>query len=102
MVDQPPAVSGPPHAPPGPQFMPAVPVAGQPRRRRGWRRGLLLGGAIAFIAACAIAMIAILGYSIGLTALIIGSVAAVLPVPVLVSCFLWLDRYGPEPVRALI
>ena len=68
------------------------------RRRRGWKRGLLLGGVIAFIAACAIAMLVILGYSIGLNALIIGFVAAILPVPVLVACFLWLDRYEPEPV----
>src|SRR5947209_10672528 len=31
-------------------------------------------------------------------ALLIGLAAAILPVPVLVSCFLWLDRYEPEPV----
>lgn len=90
----------------GPPVPGAVAVAasgvGLPKRRWGWKRGLLLAGAIGLIAICAIAMIIILGYSIGLDALIIGFVAAVLPVPVLVSCFLWLDRYGPEPVPALI
>src|SRR5439155_22999547 len=30
-----------------------------------------------------------------------GVVAAIIPVPVLVSCFLWLDRYEPEPIRYL-
>jgi RsiW-degrading membrane proteinase PrsW (M82 family) len=47
-------------------------------------------------------MLGFLGYNIGLTALIIGLVAAILPVPALVACFLWLDRYEPEPAKYLV
>ena len=71
-------------------------------RRAGWRRWLPLAGVIGFIAACAIAMLLILGFSNGITGLIIGLGAAILPVPVLVGCFLWLDRYEPEPTRYLV
>ena len=35
-------------------------------------------------------------------ALAIGLVLAVLPVGPLVACYLWLDRYEPEPVRLLV
>jgi len=66
-----------------------------------WRRWLVLAGVISFIAACAVFILVRLGESLGLTALIIGLVAAILPVPVLVACFLWLDRYEPEPVKYL-
>jgi RsiW-degrading membrane proteinase PrsW (M82 family) len=54
------------------------------------------------IAGCAIAMLLILGFSYGVQALLIGLAAAILPVPVLVACFLWLDRYEPEPVWYLV
>jgi RsiW-degrading membrane proteinase PrsW (M82 family) len=47
-------------------------------------------------------MLVILGFSNGPQGLAIGLVAAILPVPVLVGCFLWLDRYEPEPARYLI
>ena len=50
------------------------------------------------IAACGVALLAFFGFSGGWTALVIGVAAAVFPVPVLVACFLWLDRYEPEPV----
>jgi protease PrsW len=46
-------------------------------------------------------MLLFLGVNIGLTGLIIGLTAAVLPVPLLVASFLWLDRYEPEPIRYL-
>jgi RsiW-degrading membrane proteinase PrsW (M82 family) len=56
---------------------------------------------ITFIALCGIGVLAYLGWHIGLQALIVGIVAAILPVPLLVFCFLWLDRYEPEPVWLL-
>ena len=74
----------------------------QQRRRTRLRRGLLLGGAIAFIAACAIVVIGFIGFNIGLDALIVGLAAAIIPVPLLVLAFLWLDRYEPEPTHMLI
>src|SRR5688500_16020865 len=77
-------------------------AAPPPPRRAPVPRGRQIGAVIAFIALCAIAMLGFLGYSIGLTALIIGLVAAILPVPALVACFLWLDRYAPEPAKYLV
>ncbi len=71
-------------------------------RRVGWRRFVVLAGVVLFIAACAVFMVFTLGQSLGVRALLIGVVAAILPVPVLVACFLWLDRYEPEPLKYLI
>lgn len=68
----------------------------------GWLRVLVLVGSILLIAACAVFMLFQLGQNLGAEALIVGLVAAILPVPVLVSCFLWLDRYEPEPMKYLI
>ena len=62
----------------------------------------MLAGVVLLIAACAVFMVFTLGQSLGAQALLIGVVAAILPVPVLVACFLWLDRYEPEPLRYLI
>jgi protease PrsW len=73
-----------------------------PGRRNGWRRWLPLTLIISFIALCAVAMLVYLGFNFGIAGLSIGLVAAILPVPVLVSCFLWLDRYEPEPTRYLV
>ncbi|MER7331020.1 MULTISPECIES: PrsW family intramembrane metalloprotease [unclassified Micromonospora] len=102
MADTPPGAP----LPPSPTA-PAVPPSGaaaprMPLRRLGWRRGLVLAGVVLLIAACAVFMVFTLGESLGVEALLIGVVAAILPVPVLVGCFLWLDRYEPEPLKYLI
>ena len=68
-------------------------------RRLDWRRGALLGAVIALIALSGIAVLTYVGWRIGPLALTVGIVAALLPVPLLVFCFLWLDRYEPEPVK---
>ncbi|AYF31344.1 PrsW family intramembrane metalloprotease [Micromonospora sp. BL1] len=73
-----------------------------PLRRLGWRRFLVLAGVVLLIAAGALFMVFTLGESLGAEALLIGVIAAILPVPVLVFCFLWLDRYEPEPLKYLI
>ncbi|MET8305978.1 PrsW family intramembrane metalloprotease [Micromonospora sp. NPDC005173] len=100
MADTPPGAPLP--SPPAP----AAPSAGEaprmPLRRLDRRRFLVLAGVVLFIAACAGFMVFTLGQSLGVEALLIGLVAAVLPVPVLVACFLWLDRYEPEPLKYLI
>ncbi|GAA2520482.1 PrsW family intramembrane metalloprotease [Pilimelia columellifera] len=75
---------------------------GESSRQRGRGRILLLVAVIGGIAACALGILGFLGFSIGPVALTIGIAAAVLPVPVLVACFLWLDRYEPEPVKYLL
>lgn len=84
----------------------ASPPSGKSLRRMLGRRSLVgylaLAGVILLIAASAIFMLFQLGENLGLRALVIGLAAALLPVPVLVACFLWLDRYEPEPVKYLI
>lgn len=76
-------------------------AAPPPPHRLNWRRGALLGGVIALIAICGLGVLTYVGWEIGPLALTIGIVAAILPVPLLVFCFLWLDRYEPEPVKYL-
>ena len=79
-----------------------VAVAPVPNGRAGWRRLLPIISVITLIVLAASGMLIFLGYNIGVTGLIIGLTAAILPVPLLVSSFLWLDRYEPEPARYLI
>jgi RsiW-degrading membrane proteinase PrsW (M82 family) len=109
MVEQPPGaypgVPGVPGVPPGgaaPSRVEVARRAGLLPGRLGWKGALLLSLAIFPTAVCAILLIAFLGTSIGFDAVLIGALAAVLPVPVLVTCFLWLDRYGPEPIPGLV
>lgn len=84
------------------QPAPRAVVPGRPSRRAGWLRALLLVGTILLIAGCAIFILLRFGQNYGVEALAVGLIAAILPVPVLVACFLWLDRYEPEPVKYLI
>jgi RsiW-degrading membrane proteinase PrsW (M82 family) len=82
---------------------PETPIAPPPvRRSRGLPRWLLLGGAIFVVGVAAIAMLLRLGFDLGPRGLTVGIAAAVLPVPFLVACFLWLDRYEPEPRLLLL
>ncbi|HEX6500380.1 MAG TPA: PrsW family intramembrane metalloprotease [Micromonosporaceae bacterium] len=86
-----------PYQTPGPVVAPPPPP-----RRFEWRRAAWLGGLVAFIALCGIGILTYVGYNIGPVALAVGFVAAIIPVPVLVISFLWLDRYEPEPVKYLL
>jgi protease PrsW len=103
--------SGTPHSEPTPA--PAQPVgwpaAGEPPPTslrpsawQRWKRPVILGAVIVFFALAAIAMLVFLGYNMGVQALLVGLAAAIVPVPILVACFLWLDRYEPEPTWALV
>lgn len=90
----------------GPQgpgaFASPDPAGWKPRARRtGWRRWLPMAGLITFMLLAAIGVLLFLGVSFGVAGLTVGLIAAVIPVPILVSAFLWLDRYEPEPVRYL-
>jgi protease PrsW len=75
------------------------PVTG--RARHGWRRWLPIAAVISLILAGAIGMLLFLGVNFGGVALAVGLVAAVIPVPLLVAAFFWLDRYEPEPIHLL-
>src|SRR2546430_16969849 len=79
---------------------PAQVVVATPPRYQ-WKRVTLLIGVVVGFAICGIGVLVWLGLNIGVTALLVGVVAAIIPVPVLVSGFLWLDRYEPEPIRYL-
>jgi protease PrsW len=69
--------------------------------RFDWRRIILLGVLIV-LAGSGVSMLVVLSNRTGsVTALAVGIGAAVIPVPVLVACFFWLDRYEPEPVGYL-
>lgn len=60
-----------------------------------------MAGVIAPIVAGGLVIILIVGSNLHPTGFIIGLAAAVIPVPFLVACFLWLDRYEPEPWKYL-
>jgi RsiW-degrading membrane proteinase PrsW (M82 family) len=69
--------------------------------RPDWKKIGLMSGLIAFIALCGVAMLILLGFSIGPKAVVVGVFAAIIPVPLLVAAFFWLDRYEPEPIKYL-
>jgi len=66
--------------------------------RRSGSRAVWLGLLIAICAAATVGIVAFLGWRIGPVPLAVGLVGALLPVPVLIACFLWLDRYEPSPM----
>lgn len=84
-----------------PSFGASGPSLTAPRRRFDWGRLFRLAGVIAPIVIGGLAIVLIVGNNIGVTAFVIGVATAVIPVPFLVACFLWLDRYEPEPWKHL-
>jgi RsiW-degrading membrane proteinase PrsW (M82 family) len=57
---------------------------------------------IGLIAGCTVWILFRLGSDLGPVAFAVGLAAALIPVPLLVLTFLWLDRYEPEPVVYLL
>ncbi|HEX6686023.1 MAG TPA: PrsW family intramembrane metalloprotease, partial [Candidatus Limnocylindrales bacterium] len=74
----------------------------RPARRHMLPRWLLVTLASLLVGAAAVAMLLELGFNLGPLGLTVGLAAAILPVPLLVACFLWLDRYEPEPIHYLL
>ncbi|WP_412540949.1 PrsW family intramembrane metalloprotease [Longispora sp. K20-0274] len=72
-----------------------------PPKRFDWKRLIVMIIAIVVIAAGGIAMLLFVGFAYGVGPTLVGLAGAILPVPVLVSAFLWLDRYEPEPWKRL-
>jgi len=101
----------PPSGPPVPAAQPPAggyngpPMGGYsvpPARGFEGRRLLWLGLLIAVCALSVIGIVTYVGWNIGPVALGVGIAGALLPVPVLVGCFLWLDRYDPSPLWIII
>ncbi len=83
-------------------FDPTVAALEAPRRPRfDWGRLIRMVAVIAPIVVGALVIIFIVGTNLGPAAFAIGLLTAVIPVPFLVICFLWLDRYEPEPWKYL-
>jgi protease PrsW len=76
--------------------VPPSPVPPQATPRPA-RRAVWLGLLIAVCVAATIGMVAFLGFRLGPVPLAVGLAGAIVPVPVLIACFLWLDRYEPSP-----
>lgn len=91
--------AGPPTGPLGASGVPPAPAA--PRRRFDWGRLLRLALVMAPIVIGGLVIIFAVGPKLGAGAFIIGLATAIIPVPFIVSCFLWLDRYEPEPWKYL-
>jgi RsiW-degrading membrane proteinase PrsW (M82 family) len=71
-------------------------------RRRTVRSIVGLGLLIAFCALATIGIVLYFGSRFGPLALGVGIAGAILPVPVLIGCFLWLDRYQPSPAWLVV
>ena len=73
-----------------------------PPKGFGGLRVLFLGLLVAFCALAVIGIVTFVGWNIGPLALGVGIAGAILPVPALVACFLWLDRYDPSPMWIIL
>lgn len=87
---------------PAPPAVPAPSYDAPPSSRWLGVRMLWLGLLIGVCAVAVIGIVTYVGWHIGPLALAVGIAGAILPVPVIVACFLWLDRYEPSPMWILV
>ncbi|MDX6325850.1 MAG: protease PrsW [Nocardioidaceae bacterium] len=86
--------------PASPSVLPAVPP---PLPRKLGTRGILFTVLVAVALFLGAIVIALVFFASGKPdAIAIGFLLAILPVGPLVACYLWLDRYEPEPLRLLL
>jgi RsiW-degrading membrane proteinase PrsW (M82 family) len=83
--------------------LPPTPHALYPplRQSRGGRI-LLVTALVALFGLCAAALAVVIGLEFGPFVPILGVLAAAVPVPIVVLCLRWLDRYEPEPWKYLL
>jgi RsiW-degrading membrane proteinase PrsW (M82 family) len=75
----------------------------QPTTRWGrLRRLLLVGFLVVLMTLCGLLMLAAVTSSTGVLGFLIGVCLALLPLPVVLGAFRWLDRYEPEPRGLLL
>ncbi|MCU1538505.1 MAG: rane protein, partial [Humibacillus sp.] len=76
--------------------------APNPTRRPVLRRVLTVGVAASVFLVALLVLLSILGERLSAQALVTASLAALLPLVVVVPTFLWLDRFEAEPTRYLL
>jgi RsiW-degrading membrane proteinase PrsW (M82 family) len=65
-------------------------------------KALRAGALITVLALCGLAILAIVRQQTGTEGFLVGLALAVLPVPLLICTFLWIDRVEPQPWRQLV
>jgi RsiW-degrading membrane proteinase PrsW (M82 family) len=91
-----------PQAHADPRF--ALPARFRYKPRRAWleSRALRLGALITLLALCGVTILAMVQRQTGTEGFAVGFVLAVLPVPLVLGAFLWVDRVNPEPPGNLV
>lgn len=85
--------------------VPARPGRGKGGAHRGRsviRRWVILGVATVGFGVAALAVALAIGAAAGVSATLLGLVAAVIPLGIVVPTFMWLDRFEAEPTRYLL
>ena len=72
-------------------------AAARGRDRHRLRRVLLAGFLVVLMLLCGLLTLAAVTSSTGVMGFLIGTLLALLPLPVVLAAFRWLDRYEPEP-----
>ena len=74
----------------------------KPRSAFWESKALRAGALITLLALCGLIILAIVRQQTGTEGFLVGLALAVLPVPLLVGTFLWIDRVEPQPRRNLV
>ncbi|MDI5962111.1 PrsW family intramembrane metalloprotease [Streptantibioticus silvisoli] len=74
----------------------------KPRRAFWENKALRVGALAAVLALCGLVILAIVRQQTGTEGFLVGLALAVLPVPLLVGTFLWIDHVEPQPLRNLV
>ncbi|WP_086730785.1 PrsW family intramembrane metalloprotease [Streptomyces carpinensis] len=80
-----------------------APVGGRPRHAHWWQRRRVRYGAVAaLLALSGLVILALVRRQTGTEGFLVGLGLAVLPVPLLIAAFRWLDRVDPSPWRNML
>jgi protease PrsW len=74
-----------------------IPTSG--RQRRGVLAPVL---GLVGLGICGLIVLGLVASSVGVGGVVVGALCALLPVGPVVACFLWIDRWEPEPPRLLL
>jgi protease PrsW len=88
--------------PPGPLPPPPGQWRYRPRHAFLENRALRAGALTGLLALCGFGILALVQQSVGTEGFFVGLALSLLPVPLLVGAFMWLDRVEPEPWRNLL